>query len=199
MNILCMADLHAPNKNQIESICSFSSSVDMVLWLGDNDEFAIEEISKKFRDKLHVGILGNHDLYDNLEPNGIINANKNHIQKNEISIIGLEGSIKYKEIDNDSKFPSYSQGESLILSERLPYADIIISHTSPYGIHEIDSDVHRGLYGILNFIQRHNPKYSIHGHQHINKVSIMENNTIVIGIYGASILKYRTGELIKIV
>lgn len=197
-NILCLADLHYPQRTEIQKICSLPS-IDMVFWLGDIDEFTLEEIRHYYSNAFHVGVLGNHDINLNLEYYGIFNTDKKYIKRNEISIVGLEDSICYKDIYGEQGYPSYTQGQSLLYSETLPKADIILSHTSPYGIHETNDYSHKGLFGIRNYIDKHCPKYSIHGHQHIDKKTILENGTIVIGIYGASVLEFETGKIEKII
>ena len=197
-NILCLADLHYPKRIDIQKICSLSS-IDMVFWLGDIDNFALEEIRYHYKDAFHIGILGNHDINQSLERYGIFDIDKKYIKKNEISIVGLKGSIYYKDTDSEQNYPSYTQGQSLIYSETLPRADIILSHTCPYGIHETNHYSHRGLFGLRNYIDKHCSKYNIHGHQHTDKKTILENETIVIRIYGASVLQFETGKINKII
>lgn len=196
-NILCIADLHYPKVSDIRKICSLHS-IDMVFWLGDNDEFAIAEIRNYYKNACHIGVLGNHDVKQRLETYNILNIDKKYVKEKEIGIVGLQGSLLYKDTESEQDYPSYTQGQSLILSEILPSADIILSHTSPYGIHETNGYSHKGLFGIWNYIEKHHPKYNIHGHQHIDKITYLENGTTVIGIYGASVLCYETGELTKI-
>lgn len=197
-NILCLADLHYPKPADIEKICSLSS-IHMVFWLGDIDEFSIETIRNNYKNAFHTGIFGNHDVNQSLEYFNIYNIDKTYIEKNGIGIVGLEGSVLSKNIDRDSYYPGYSQEQSLIHSETLPKADILLSHTSPYGIHETNQYSHQGLFGLRNYIDKHRPKYNIHGHQHIDKMTKLKNGTVVIGIYGASVLQYETGKIIKIV
>lgn len=164
-HILCIADLHCPTKADIQKICSLPF-IDMVFWLGDIDEFVLKRIYQSYPAAFHVGVLGNHDMY-NLEAYGIINLDKQYIERHGISMVGLEGSVLYK--DTAYHYPSYAQGESLIFCETLPKANILLSHTSPYGIHDDNSSSHQGLIGLRNYIDKHCPKYNIHGHQHIDK------------------------------
>lgn len=79
--------------------------------------------------------------------------------------------------------------ESIIISNNMEKADILISHTSPYGIHQKDTDVHCGLLGIKEYIDKYNPKVNLHGHQHKKEITILDNGTYVIGVYGISIIE----------
>jgi len=194
-NILCIADLHLPSKSDIQKICSLPSP-DMIFYLGDIYETHLKLIYQSYPKAFHVGVLGNHDTY-RLETYGIMNLDKQYIEKSGISIVGLEGSILYK--DTSYHYPSYTQGESLIYCNILPKADVLLSHTSPYGIHDDESSSHQGLIGLREYIDKHCPRYNIHGHQHVDRKTVLESGTIVIGIYGASILEFETGEITKII
>jgi len=79
----------------------------------------------------------------------------------------------------------------------LKKVDIVLSHNSPFKIHDYDDIAHYGFMPLKNYIKKHNPKYCIHGHQYINKeTNFLE--TKVIGICGASILDVDSGNLERI-
>lgn len=69
-----------------------------------------------------------------------------------------------------------------------PAVDVFVAHNSPTGFHERDSDVHQGFDAFTEYIDRVQPAYFIHGHQHVNKVS-QSGETSNIGVFGEARLK----------
>lgn len=95
-------------------------------------------------------------------------------------------------------FPLYSQFQiEQICGYFLERADIIISHNSPYGIHDKKHISHIGYRGLLSYIEKYKSKFCIHGHQQIDKRT-KYLDTEVIGVIGASILETTTGKIEKI-
>ncbi|MDF2880087.1 MAG: hypothetical protein K0R54_644 [Clostridiaceae bacterium] len=46
----------------------------------------------------------------------------------------------------------------------------------------------------MDYINKNSPKYCLHGHQHINKIS-KYNETYIIGVYVGVILDTKNGEI----
>lgn len=197
-DILCIGDVHTFNSSIIENLNEvnnyYKGSLKCILLLGDINETLILRLKEIFIDTRILGVLGNHDYPYVYKENNIENINGMVINIDSVKIAGIEGSFKYKE----GKFPSYTHIESLNLINEMEEADILISHTSPYGVHEKDNDVHSGLLGIREYIEKHKPKFNIHGHQHKDEISIL-NNTYIIGIYGISIIDIEKMTINKIV
>lgn len=192
MKLLCIADLHELTKSNLNRLKNINDDdFDVVILLGDNCKEILQFISETWNNYKPVfGILGNHDYYDILNDHYIANAHGEVVSLQGTMFSGIQGSYKYKNIKD---IPMYTQGESFAITSRLPKIDILISHTSPYGVHEQDEDVHLGFFGISEYIERCNPKLNIHGHQHINKTTVLENGTVVIGVYGAVIIDIKNG------
>jgi len=72
--------------------------------------------------------------------------------------------------------------------EKFPPVDIFIAHNSPKGVHERDQDIHQGFDAFNDYIERANPLYFIHGHQHTNMLSQI-NNTRILSVYGEKALE----------
>ena len=51
-----------------------------------------------------------------------------------------------------------------------------------------------GFLGLKNYVDKNNPVYPFHGHQHVNKVTILENRTSVICVYGLLLFDVMSGE-----
>lgn len=186
MKILGIADLHGFTLDEIEKIYRLNpNNIDLVVWLGDNDSYVIKNIKKHLETVEQIGVLGNYETHDNLTENGILNINKRFIKNNGLSFVGFEGC--YKENDDNRWIYGYSQKESITTAFKLPQADIVLSHTSPMGVNQ-NKPEHPGLIGISDYIKIHKPRLVLHGHQHINKTTLLNNGTLVVGIYGATIV-----------
>ena len=197
MNILAIADLHCYTLNKIENLFRINpNNIDLIVWLGDNDSYVIKKMKKKYKNIPQIGILGNYETYDNLTENNITNIDKTSYSINNLSFVGLSGCCK----NNNRNFKyGYTQKDSILTTMGLPKADIFISHTSPMGVNiKKDDDFHCGLIGISDYIKLHNPSLCIHGHQHINKTTLLKNGTLVIGVFGASVIDTETLQSIKI-
>ena len=75
----------------------------------------------------------------------------------------------------------YTQNEAHQLLENFPAVDIFISHNSPRGIHERDTGIHQGF--DADYIDKFQPAYFLHGHQHCRDISY-RGRTCIMGVYG---------------
>ena len=76
--------------------------------------------------------------------------------------MGMQGSFRYK----PSKFPSFSQKESIeFLSDR-EAVDILVSHDMGFSSESINDPAHQGLFGITYYLYKNKVPYHIHGHIH---------------------------------
>lgn len=183
MNILALADLHTFRMKILDKIAE-NKNIDLIALMGDVYESYFINIKELFPGKPIVAVLGNHDYpYVFNRHDYIENIHGRVVSINGIKVAGIEGSFKYK----DGNFPGMNHQESIAIAGRMEGADILISHTSPFGIHEKDNDVHSGLMGINEYLDKHKPMLHIHGHQHENLYSNY-GNTAVIGVYGAAII-----------
>lgn len=113
MKLLCIADCHYPKFCEIEKLVKLdSNSFEAILWLGDNDQFLMEEVSLKFKHKLQIGVLGNHDpfKFNVLEEYGINDINLKVFNHNSVNFAGFQGSIK---LDSSDPVIGCTQGESI--------------------------------------------------------------------------------------
>lgn len=87
---------------------------------------------------------------------------------------GLGGSIRY----NDDEAPQYTDQQMLMRIWKMTpqlllnkvrhgrHIDILLTHSPPIGIHNGPDRPHRGFKAFLNFMDRFQPRYLIHGHIH---------------------------------
>ena len=195
MKILLLADLHGVNYDKWQNLLKIDKGLfEIIATLGDINGLYLKQITEAFPDKKCIGVLGNHDTKGQLSIYGPKDIHGKITNINEISILGLEGSVRYKE---NNKAPLYTQMEIINLCNSLNFADIVLSHNSPFGIHDKEDIAHRGFQGLLNYIEKHSPKYCIHGHQHID-IETTHLETRIIGIHGASIFNTESGDIEKL-
>lgn len=182
MRLLFLADLHQTGFSELEDalLTVDDDEIDVICFLGDIHANILKFFKDVFPDTPMVGVAGNHDSFQTLEIGGVSNIHMLPTTINEFSFLGIEGSHRYS---NKSK-PLYSQEEmSDLLKDISETVDFVISHNSPYGIHDRSDDAHVGFKGLLEYIDTYRPSYVFHGHQHVNKTSTRGNTTIV-GVYG---------------
>lgn len=195
MKALVFADLHFVDYEVWRKFLSIDHSTFDVIWiLGDIDIMFLKSISENFKDKQMLGVLGNHDYLGDLEHYQIGNIHGKQALMRDLSLIGIEGCIRYKK-GND--MPLHSQEEITNLLELLPYSDIVLSHNSPKGIHDKLDIAHEGYEGLIHYMDKHKPKYVLHGHQHKNIRSKYKESE-VIGLYGGFIFDTNTGKFEKV-
>lgn len=103
---------------------------------------------------------------------------------NNIKFLEIEGSVKEEKEDCFG----YTQEGLITALKGFDGVDIVISHNSPYGVHEVDRYSHIGYKGLYDYIVKNNPLYCFYGHQHIDIESKL-NNTIIKGIYKYKIIE----------
>jgi Icc-related predicted phosphoesterase len=77
----------------------------------------------------------------------------------------------------------YTQDEAHQLLQNFPAVDVFIAHNSPSGIHERDTVIHQGFDAFIEYIDRAQPAYFLHGHQHCREISY-RGRTCIMGFYG---------------
>lgn len=196
MKIMIIADSHSVTGEHIERIKNMKSgSCEGLVFLGDVQRPLIDIFCRQFPSQFKIGILGNHDIFGLLEGSGVSNLHQQLERHHDISFYGFEGSLRYKA----SQYPLYSQKEASDVFSGLEQVDVLISHTSPYGVNERSERDAEGFYGIREYLDTKNPVYHLHGHQHINKVTVLENRTTVIGVYGVIVLDLFSGEIEELI
>ena len=77
--------------------------------------------------------------------------------------------------------------------------DILISHAPAFGINDGEDLPHRGFRCFLHLLDRHQPKYFVHGHMHLSKNPSLKritkyHDTTVINACGRYVLEYTVGR-----
>lgn len=197
IKILAIADIHYDNERYIKKILAVPiSSYDIIIILGDVRYTYLKAINSI--DKLKVGVLGNHDDYALLQTHSIENIHGKTINHNGLKISGFEGIPKYEYMDSRNTTPGFTQKDALKEIKSIRETDILISHTGPIGLYDRDV-AHCGYKAVSRFLKRKKVALNIHGHFHRNTVKKLRNGTVVIGIYGASIIDTKDYSIKQII
>lgn len=179
MKILAISD--RPPRENIKSILS-KNKVDLICTLGDLEEYDIADLAS-INDIPKLGVYGNHCTVGYLENLGILNMHLKVFEFNGFTFGGFEGSVRYKQ---DRYARMYAQEEASEMLKNFPRVDVMLVHCPPYGINdEPDSLAHQGFVGLLEYIQKHQPKYLLHGHTYPNSQNLVTKygNTEIIYVF----------------
>lgn len=196
MKLLLLADLHSTNMDNLMKVKQLN--YDVCILLGDIPQQTLRILLQFIpREKL-LGVVGNHDDWDLLKRNNIPNLHYTYHTISGITILGIGGSVKYK----NGYYAMMTQKECLQESDKIdqPF-DLLISHDSGYHDMMMDSSpedtVHEGLMGISKVRTIHQPKYHIFGHHHRNR-SFLSGKTMCHCVYQCSLLDSETGKITNI-
>jgi Icc-related predicted phosphoesterase len=183
------------------------SGVDVLLGCGDLPYSYLENILSLLNVPLYY-VPGNHDpVYnerrDRTRAEGGSNLDLRTARFRDLLIGGFGGSVLYRPDGSNQ----YSQSEALwralrllppLLWNRLRYGralDILISHSPPFGIHDDDSQAHRGLRALNLLLSVGRPRYHFHGHTHFYRQNLAPSVTRLGSTEIMNIYPYKTIEI----
>lgn len=197
MRILFVADLHCYDVDVLEEKIALIKTLDVLCFLGDMDNWAIQYLKEKFPEADRWGLRGNHDYRYLEEDKSIIDLHLNRIEKENLSFVGFEGSHRYKQTDG----ALYEQNESFAIVQEKYKADVLLSHNALRGIHDKEDIAHVGFEGLKKYVDTFHPKYVFHGHEHKTRTTIYKKKfwfskkTVIHCVYGFTIFDTNTGEI----
>jgi Icc-related predicted phosphoesterase len=107
-----------------------------------------------------LGVHGNHDADDELAAIGVRDLHLDRVEIDGWSFAGFEGCVRYGTGPHQ-----YTQEEAGALAERLPAADVLLCHCPPHRVNdEPDDPAHVGFVALRAWVERHRPRYVLHGH-----------------------------------
>lgn len=171
--ILVISDIHYELSDEEFSI--INNNYDACFALGDIPKPILRIIAQQ--EYSVYGVLGNHDTPDFFNGLDVINIHNSSRVIGNYNIIGLEGSSIYKR----GPYVMHDQKEIRDITKNLPYADILLSHDSPWHMHDTSMNK-EGFIGITKYIKRNKPLLHIYGHHHVNAHQIL-NKTLCICNY----------------
>ena len=182
MRILAIADLHGCPEKEIQLLKN--TQCDICVFLGDIPRPAIQQISSVIGNVPMIGVVGNHDEWNELEETNVQHIHLKRFEHMGVSFAGLSGSERYK----TGNYPMLTQSESIRLARDIPKADILISHDCGYHILN-KKEAHEGLKGISSYCFWNRCRLNICGHHHVDKIEKRWLATTIC-IYGATIINY---------
>lgn len=189
VNILAVADEEVPKFHEKHDKYKKDEyeGIDLILSCGDLSYHYLNYIADVAHCNVY-NVFGNHDeLFPEDEPLGCIPIDGKFIVVKNIRILGLGGSMKYREC----KKHQYKEEEMVKRVKKLRKSidkaggfDILVTHAPAFGINDGTDLCHTGFKVFKELIDEYSPKYFIHGHVHQNygkfpKITQYKNTTII--------------------
>ena len=177
MKLLVIADIDDFHWNHGEG------RADVVLSCGEEYVQVILEAAAAHVCTKIFAVKGNHDANAPFA-DPIVDM---HLQIRKFSGVvfgGLNGSWRYKPRGHFL----YDQAEVGAFLWKFPPVNVLVSHNSPRGIHDREDEVHFGFDALNGYIRRARPRLVLHGHQHANRETALEN-TRIVGVFGHRLME----------
>ena len=186
MRILVLADIESKyywdyfDKSKLDGI-------DLILSCGDLKPEYLSFLAT-FAKVPILYVRGNHDdIYETHPPDGCICIEDTIYTYRGVRILGLGGSIRYKQGKNQ-----YTQAEMRGRVRHLWWKlkkskgiDILLTHSPAYHINDGEDGPHEGFEAFVQILDTYKPKCFIHGHVHMtysrsHKREIVYHDTRII-------------------
>jgi len=154
-----------------------------------------------------VYVPGNHDpVITRSDPSSWLDGGTyidlKLVKIKSLYIAGVGGSIRYRPNGGNQ----YSQMEmfwrvygflpELLLHRALKRPlDLLVTHSSPAGIHDDDDEAHKGLRAINLLVNWFKPRYLLHGHTYFYRRNLVSPLTEINGTKIINILPYHLLEI----
>lgn len=151
---------------------------DALVSCGDLPDEIILAAAQRVRCRHVLAVKGNHDSSASFR-DPIVDL---HLRKHAVRGVtfgGFCGAWKYKPKGN-YLFEQHEVENGLAEFERV---DVFVSHNSPRLVHDREDDGHIGFNAFNRYMSRAQPRWLLHGHQHLHTESTV-GATKVIGTYG---------------
>ena len=142
---------------------------DLILSAGDLKAAYLSFIVTMARAPL-MYVHGNHDTgYAVTEPEGCDSIDGQMVEYKGLRILGLGGCLWYRPGDHQ-----YSEKEMRRRIRKLRWqiakyggVDIVVTHAPPRGHGDAEDLAHWGFEAFLPLLEKHKPRYLLHGHVHL--------------------------------
>lgn len=151
--------------------------VDLILSCGDLPYDYLEYLVDAFDVPL-LYVHGNHDRPVEAEgrlitaPQGCTSVEDRVVEARGLAVAGLGGSPRYAPRHENQYTEAEMRRRARRVGRKLKWAqwrrgkplDILLTHAPPRGIHDHTDPAHQGFACLLSLLERHRPRYLIHGH-----------------------------------
>lgn len=172
------------------------SNIDLILSCGDLKPAYLSYLVTMVNAPL-LYVHGNHDdHYIKMPPEGCESIDGKLIVFEGVRILGIGGSRKYRD-----GLHQYSERQmTLRIAKLYPQLvlhggmDILLTHSPALGLGDGKDLIHQGFPQFNKLLDRYEPKYHFHGHQHLNygynERTIHYGNTTIINGFGYQLIDY---------
>lgn len=180
--------------------------VNLILGCGDLPYEYLEYLETMLSKPLFY-VPGNHDpvynpAYARSYAEGGINLDGRVLAANGVLLGGLGGSVRYRPdgVNQYSQGKMYLRALNLLpklIFNRVRYGralDVLITHSPPFGVHDDDTQAHRGLRAINALLRFAKPRYHFHGHTHFYRNNLEDSITTFHGVTVMNIYPYKIIE-----
>ncbi len=161
---------------------------DILISCGDLHEGAILRMARHYGARHILAVRGNHDSAAPF-PDPIIDLHLKSVTIEGITFGGFAGAWRYKPVGHHL----YEQWDVATAMRGFQPVDVFVAHNSPAGIHERDRHVHQGFGAFGDYIDRAQPQLFIHGHQHLNLLTVRDQ-TKILAVYGEKLVTIEEGH-----
>ncbi len=205
MKILAVSDEVV---ERLYSLCDSGhfNDIELILGCGDLPYPYLENLVSMLNVPLFY-VPGNHDpTYNPDDVKSFVEGGSNldlRLARFKTFLIGgLGGSIRYRPdgTNQHTQADAYLRAFRLLPRlwlNRVNYGralDILITHSPPFGVHDDDTQAHRGLKAINWLIRIARPRYHLHGHTHFHRRNLEASETLlretrIINVYPYKIVE----------
>lgn len=164
---------------------------DALLSLGDYSA-PLAAVMARAGAPLTAGVYGNHCTSDYMPQNGIVDlvgdrtlpARHGTLRvpgQRPVTMLAVQGCVRYKQ---DVKDVLFTEEQYAAAIEGLPAAELVITHCPPVGINDGADPSHVGIAALRRWVDRHRPRWLLHGHTYNNPVQSFHGGTEVLYTYG---------------
>ncbi|MBQ4232394.1 MAG: metallophosphoesterase [Lachnospiraceae bacterium] len=169
MKILVLADVESKYYWDFFSMDKLND-IDLILSAGDLKAEFLSFLATYAKVPI-LYVHGNHDAsYETKPPEGCICIEDKIYKYNGIRILGLGGSIRYK--NGPHQYTQFEMKSRVAkLKPKIFFNrgfDILLTHAPAYHIYDGDDKVHEGFEAFVSLIDKYSPKFFVHGHIHMN-------------------------------
>ncbi|MFC1961310.1 metallophosphoesterase [Chloroflexota bacterium] len=170
MKILAISDHDLPQLQNLPNLSRKYGDVDLVISCGDLHTSYIEFVTSVLNVPFYY-VRGNHDTGYRENPPGGDNLHQRFLRYKGLWMAGLEGCrrynrgpIQYTEAEMFAQVLSMSPGMLLRRVRWGTGVDVMVTHASPFGIHDRSDLPHVGFRAFRLLMFWYRPRYLIHGH-----------------------------------
>lgn len=194
MKLLLVSDKESPYLYDHFDKSKFSN-IDLIISCGDLKHSYLSYLVTMINAPLFY-VHGNHDdHYVKTPPEGCVSIDGKLVVFQGLRILGIGGSRKYREglhqyTERQMSWKILNLYPKLLKHQGI---DIFVTHSPALGLGDGKDPVHTGFPHFNKLIDRFEPKFHFHGHQHLNygynERTIHYGNTTIVNGFGYQIIE----------